>query len=96
MLFIVRIEFATPEDMTSDRLGELKRAEAARAAELAREGVLHRLWRDADRWANWGLWEAPDEPSLRTHIATLPLAPYMRVSLHPVVPHPSDPAKGLP
>jgi muconolactone D-isomerase len=93
MLYIVRLEIVVPEELPADELDALKSSESARARELAVAGNLHRLWRDPSQWANWGLWEAHDESSLRECLASLPLWPYMTASIFPVVDHPSDPAK---
>ena len=91
MNFLVRIEFDLPATMPTQEVDRLKAAESIRAAELAVDGRLLRLWRDPERWANWGLWDAQDQDDLFRHLATLPLYPYMSVAPHAVVPHPSDP-----
>lgn len=80
-----------PEGMTTARVDDLRRQEAHRAGELAAAGVLGRLWRVPGEWANWGLWVAADEPSLRDALATLPLYPYIALEVHQLDPHPSDP-----
>lgn len=92
MLFIVHIDITTPSDVSPERLDRLKRAEKEQAGRLADDGRLHRLWRDATKWGNWGLWEADDEDALLAEISTLPLRRFMTVELHPVIDHPSDPA----
>lgn len=91
MQFIVRIDIDVPNSVPTETAETLKAAERSRAVELARSGRLHRLWRDPDRWANWGLWEATDEAELLTLIDGLPLGPYMTAKAYPVVAHPSDP-----
>lgn len=93
MEFLVHITIDVPADLGAGELEKLKRDEAGRAAELAAAGTLLRLWRDdTSGWTNWGLWLAPDSARLNDAIRELPLYPYMRVVVHPLAPHPSDPA----
>ncbi|MFI5427065.1 muconolactone Delta-isomerase [Aeromicrobium sp. UC242_57] len=91
MEFLVNISIATPDTMAAADVDELRRREATRAAELAESGFLNRVWRVPGQWANWGLWTAPDEPSLMDALASLPLHPYMEIEVHRLDPHPSDP-----
>lgn len=93
MLFLVRIEIDVPASVGAARVNALTEAERQRAAELAAAGMLHRLWRDPTRWANWGLWEAADKAALLAAIETLPLRPFMTLAVHLVIDHPSDPAR---
>ncbi|TDB85915.1 muconolactone delta-isomerase [Actinomadura sp. KC216] len=96
MEFLVNIEIALPDGLDPHRADELRAAERERAAELARAGVLVRLWRAPGRWANWGLWRAAGEPDLREALGSLPMYPYMSVQIHPLDPHPNDPARTQP
>jgi|AntAceMinimDraft_11_1070367.scaffolds.fasta_scaffold10099_2 muconolactone D-isomerase len=96
MLFLVRIDIDVPASVSVDRVKELTEAERQRAAELAAAGSLQRLWRDPTRWANWGLWDAPDEVALLATIGTLPLRPFMTLAVHPVTNHSSDPPSVMP
>jgi muconolactone delta-isomerase len=93
MEFLVHIVIQPPDSLEADALGRLRQAEAARASELADAGVLLRLWREPGRWANWGLWAARDEPGLQAALGSLPLRPYMDVTVHPLDAHPSDPSR---
>ena len=91
MQFLVSIEFTGPE-LSSEELEALREAEADRARQLAELGVLVKLWRTPDRWANWGVWSAPDTITLFEYIDSLPLRRYATVTTYPLAPHPSDPA----
>jgi muconolactone delta-isomerase len=42
------------------------------------------------RWANWGLWEAEDATALHEAISSLPLWPWMSVTVHPLAVHVND------
>ena len=58
MEFLVQIEItgSIGSDEASERI--LREQERTRAAELAREGILLRLWRVPGQRANWGIWNA--------------------------------------
>lgn len=90
--FLVEISLHGLENMERGELDALRRAEAARAAELAADGTLVRLWRThKPGWRNVGLWRASSEEQLRATISSLPLAPYMVVVCKPLLKHPNDP-----
>jgi len=89
--FLVNIEIAWPADADEDRREQLFAAELARGQELAAAGVMKRLWRVPGRWANWGLWEAEDATALHAAISSLPLWPWMDITVHPLARHVNDP-----
>jgi muconolactone D-isomerase len=92
MEFLVNIEIAWPPDADPVRREELFAAEVERGRELARQGIMKRLWRVPGRWANWGLWEAADATGLHAALSSLPLWPWMDVTVHPLARHVNDPA----
>jgi len=88
------VEMEVVGEVPADRLDDLRRAESARAAELAEAGVLVRLWRPAGQgWRNVGLWRAADRADLDAAIGSLPLAPYLSARVHPLGEHPNDPGR---
>jgi muconolactone D-isomerase len=90
--FLVEISLSGTDDLDAAELDRLRAAEAVRAAELADEGTLVRLWRPGGPgWRNLGLWRATSETELRATIASLPLAPYMEVVCTELGAHPNDP-----
>ncbi len=89
MDFLVRIEIAEPP---ADQRAELVKQEAARAVELAEQGQVRKLWRVQGRWANAGLWRAQDSDELMRLLDSLPLRPWMTISVDAVEHHPSDPS----
>lgn len=91
MEFLVAIEIRLPEGMPDDERARLAAAEAERAAELAAEGTLLRVWRVPGRRANRGLWAAPDATALHAALTSLPLWPYLEIEVQPLAAHPSDP-----
>ncbi|MFJ6453913.1 muconolactone Delta-isomerase family protein [Paenarthrobacter sp. NPDC091669] len=88
--FLVEIEIETG-NLASDKVEDLRNAEAVQARELARLGHLVTLWRIPGRWANYGIWRAADREHLSQILGTLPLRPYMRVGIQDLERHPSDP-----
>ena len=70
---------------------ELLKKEAQRARELAAEGILRRLWRVPGRRENWGIWAAATTDELHAALASLPLYPYLDITVHPLATHPNDP-----
>lgn len=92
MEFLVNIEIQWPPDGDDDLREEIFQAELARGQALARAGVMRRLWRVPGRWANWGLWEAEDATALHDALSSLPLWPWMDITVHPLARHLNDPA----
>lgn len=92
MEFLVYIEIDRIE-ADADAQRALYEQEAERARELAAAGVLHRLWRVPGRRANWGIWRADDADQLHAAISSLPLYPYLTVTVHPLARHPNAPAE---
>ena len=93
MEFLVNIEVDWPPDGDAEERARLVAAEGARAAELAAQGTIKRLWRIPGRWANWGVWETDDATALHEALSSLPLFPWFSVEVHPLAAHPSDPSR---
>jgi muconolactone D-isomerase len=74
-----------------DETNKLYEREAERARELAASGVLRRLWRIPGQRANWGIWCADAVDELHAALASLPLYPYLKITVHPLSSHPNDP-----
>lgn len=94
MEFLVEIEVNFPPDGDPRQKAELIAAESKRARELAAAGIARRLWRQPGRWANFGIWEAPDATALHEAISSLPFYPWLKVVVKPLAAHPSDPGRG--
>ena len=91
MEFLVHIEVSWPPDGDPDEKARLIAAEGARARELIGDGRIRRLWRIPGRWANYGLWEAPDATVLHAALTSLPLSAWCDIEVEPLATHPSDP-----
>lgn len=88
-----------PDGTTDEAVAEMRRREAARSAELARDGILRRLWRPPlgpGEWRSWGVFSAPDADALERVLASMPLRAWRHDTVTPLTPHPSDPGLGRP
>ena len=94
MEYLTDLITTVPEGTSPIKVGELRAAEAVRAAELAKAGHLIRLWRpplDLGEWRSIGLFRATDEAELREVLTSLRLHIWMNVTIMPLTPHPNDP-----
>ena len=68
--------------------GGRRERENARAEALIARGTLVRIWRVVGRVANVSLWQADSLEELHEAIGSLPMFPYMKVDVTPLVNHP--------
>lgn len=90
MLFHVRMDVALPHDMPAEKAAEVKAVEKARAAELQRAGTWRHLWRIAGQYSNFSVFDVASTDELHELLSTLPLFPYMRITIDALVRHPSS------
>ncbi|MEV4648650.1 muconolactone Delta-isomerase family protein [Saccharopolyspora sp. NPDC049357] len=90
MEFLVRSENRLPPDTPEERRAELKAAERARAMHLRERGILKRLWRVPGRNATVGLYEADDPAQLHEALMSLPLSPWLDVTVEALATHPQE------
>jgi muconolactone delta-isomerase len=84
-----------PESTPAEDVAEATVREADRAAELAKQGHLIRLWRLPPAGGvrpALGLYRADSDREMQAIVAALPLYPYLRTETTRLTPHPSDPA----
>ncbi|MDR6980403.1 muconolactone D-isomerase [Streptomyces sp. 3330] len=90
--FLVEITTTVPEGTGQDVVDARRAAEAVRARELAASGHLARLWRPVGELRSIGVWRAADEAELHEKVlGTLPLRPWMTLTVTALQPHPNDP-----
>jgi len=97
MEYLTDLVTTVPDGTSQTRVDELRGAESARAAELAKAGHLIRLWRpplNPGEWRSIGLFRAADEAELNGILESLPLHIWMKVTITPLTPHPNDPEYG--
>ncbi|AIJ22924.1 MULTISPECIES: muconolactone Delta-isomerase family protein [Amycolatopsis methanolica group] len=90
MEFLVRTENRLPADTPGQTRDQLRKAERERAMELRADGVLKRLWRVPGRNATIGLYEAEDPAALHDALTSLPMWPWMDVTVEPLATHPQE------
>ena len=91
----MEITTTVPEGTDPAEADRRRAAEAVRAGELAAAGHLVRLWRPVGELRSIGLWRASDEAELEEKVlGTLPLRPWMTLSVTALQAHPNDPGRG--
>ncbi|MGI5488278.1 muconolactone Delta-isomerase family protein [Microtetraspora malaysiensis] len=90
MEFLVRSENRLPPTTPAEQREELRKAERARAKELRAAGILKRLWRVPGRTATVGLYEAADPAELHDALMSLPMAPWLDVTVEALATHPQE------
>ncbi len=90
MDFLVYMEVSGRIEGGEEASALILKQEAERARQLGAAGILLRLWRVPGRRANWGIWRASTADELHSAIASLPLFPYLSVTVHPLATHPND------
>ena len=79
-----------PHDLDPARADALKKAERERAQELQGAGKWRHLWRHAGRYANTSIFDVAGAQELHDILSTLPLFPFMEISVTPLCRHPSS------
>jgi muconolactone D-isomerase len=93
--FLTEMVTNVPEGTDDATVEETKTREAKRAAELAADGHLLRLWKPPavpGEWRTLGLFSADNEEHLQGILTSLPLHVWMTVTVTPLTAHPNDPA----
>lgn len=94
MEFLVEIDVHWPPTNDPALKDALIHEEGDRAKVLIAEGKIRRLWRIPGRWSNVGIWNATDATELHEALSSLPMYPWLDISVTPLANHPSDPDHG--
>ena len=89
MLYHVRMDVRVPDGIDPAEFDRLKAEEKARAETLQRDGSWVHLWRIAGQYANISIFEVENHDALHAILSTLPLFPFMQISVTPLARHPS-------
>jgi len=87
MLFMVNIVVHLPGDWPKEKLDPLVKAETACGMQNIKDGKLKRIFRIVGQRANFSIWEAGSPEELHATLASLPMHPYMDVSVTPLIKH---------
>ncbi len=90
MLFHVTMAVNLPHDLPPERADALKAEERARAEALQRAGTWRHLWRVAGRYANVSVFDVAGPQELHDILASLPLFPFMEITVTALCRHPSS------
>lgn len=90
MLFQVQMDVRIPHDLPAERAETLKKAERERAQALQQQGIWRHLWHHAGRYANTSIFDVGSTQELHDLLSTLPLFPFMEISVTPLCRHPSS------
>jgi muconolactone D-isomerase len=90
MEFLVRQSAEAASALPPQRREELRVAERARAAELREAGVLVRIWRVLGSSDSIALYQAPDADALHEALVSLPMFPWLKFTVEPLVTHPQE------
>jgi muconolactone D-isomerase len=95
MDYLVDFTLTVPEGTPDAEREERTAGEGVRVAELAAEGHALRVWKplpDDGRARAVGLYRAADDSELQAILESLPLRPWMEISVTALAEHPNDPA----
>ena len=90
MLFMVQMTVNIPHDIESGHSADLKAAERARSHDLQEAGIWRHIWREVGRYANISIFDVDSADQLHEILTTLPLYPFMDVSVTSICRHPSS------
>ena len=90
MLFHLQMDVRLPAGMDEAAAADLKAREKAVAQELQRSGKWRHLWRVAGRYANVSILDVDSTDELHDILMSLPLFPYMEITVTPLCRHPSS------
>lgn len=90
MLFQVQMDVRIPHDLPPETADALKKAERDRAQALQNQGIWRHLWRHAGRYANTSIFDVEGSQEIHDILSTLPLFPFMDISVTPLCRHPSS------
>lgn len=90
MLFQVEMTVRLPADMPAAQADELKRTERELAQALQASGKWRHLWRVVGQYANVSIFDVESNEELHQLLTSLPLYPYMAMTVTPLCRHPSS------
>jgi muconolactone D-isomerase len=89
MLFMVQMQVHIPATLDKNIADALKKDEKEMSQRLQREGKWRDLWRVVGQYANISIFNVEGNEELHQLLTSLPLYPYMTISVTPLTQHPS-------
>ncbi len=90
MLFHVRLDVALPHDLDAKVRDDLSARERQRVRELQQSGAWVHLWRIAGRRSSMAILDVASPEELHELLASLPLYPYLDLTVTALAAHPGD------
>ena len=89
MLFHVRMDVSIPRDLPADARADLLAREKAYSQALQSSGKWRHIWRIAGEYANVSILDVAENDELHEILSGLPLFPFMKITVMPLLRHPS-------
>ena len=89
MLFLVEMQVNIPATLDKTIADALKAEEKEISQSLQREGKWRDLWRVVGQYANVSVFDVAGNDELHQLLSTLPLYPFMAITVTPLAQHPS-------
>lgn len=90
MIFHVRMDVKLPLDIDAAFAAQLKADEKKRFQQLQSNGKWRHIWRIVGQYANVSVFDVDSPTELHDLLMSLPLFPYMEVTVMPLCRHPSS------
>lgn len=90
MLFHVRMDVHLPRDLPADEAAEILAREKAYSQRLQDSGKWRHIWRLAGEYANFSIFDVQDNAELHEILTGLPLFRFMKITVTPLLRHPSS------
>ena len=90
MLYHVRMDVLIPLDIEESKISKLKAEEKIFSQKLQEQGKWRHIWRLAGEYSNFSIFDVESNEELHEILMSLPLYPYMKVDVTPLLRHPSS------
>ena len=90
MLFHVRMDVDIPRDLDATATEKLLADEKALSQKLQKAGTWRYLWRIVGQYANISIFDVENPSQLHQILTSLPLFPFMKITVTPLCHHPSS------
>ena len=88
MIFLLNIVFRFDANIDQSARSDLLQREHAMAKTHMTAGKLYRIWRVPAQQGSWSIWDVDTPTELHEIVSSLPLYPWMTVSVHALADHP--------
>ena len=92
MRFVLNIQVRLPGEWSPEQRAELARRETEAAVELMHRKILRRTFRIVGQLANFSIWETATPDDLHAVLRSLPMYPFMTITVTPIIKHPVEEA----